>query len=516
MAQDLFGGRNLPAPFVQTVAVEASQDADIASFYQDVRYATLWTGDLANDVARRTALLSALARAADHGLPVARYDGARLALMLRDARTEGDRARAEVALTRAYLDFARDISSGATEPAKIDPGIVREISRPDPALLLSRIRSGDPETVLRDLIPSQPRYAQLMRGKLALEAQMAAGGWGATVPGGALAANDSGDRVVALRDRLMAMGYLTRSATATYDAGIRSAVQRFQLDHGLTGTGIADAGTLDALNTGPEARLRAIIVAMERVRWMGDSPLGDRHIWVNLTDFTTKVIDHGKVTFETRSVIGKDVMDQHTPEFSDRMSHMVINPSWGVPRSIIVKEYLPLLQRNPNAVSHLQVVDNRSRVVSRGSVNFAGYSSRSFPYGLRQPPSDNNALGLVKFMFPNKYNIYLHDTPAKSLFAHEVRAYSHGCIRLADPFDFAYALLSAQSDDPRGDFARHLNTGRETRVDLDSPLPVHLVYFTAWPGARGQMTYRGDIYGRDAKLFEALEEAGVVLPGLRG
>jgi murein L,D-transpeptidase YcbB/YkuD len=237
---------------------------------------------------------------------------------------------------------------------------------------------------------------------------------------------------------------------------------------------------------------------------------------VNLPDFTARIVDHGKVTFETRAVIGKDVPDQHTPEFSDVMDHMVINPSWGVPRSIIVKEYLPLLQRNPNAVSHLQVIDNRGRVVPRGAVNFAAYSARSFPFGLRQPPSDSNALGKVKFMFPNEHNIYLHDTPAKNLFSHEVRAYSHGCIRLADPFDFAHALLALQSDDPRGEFERHLNSGRETRVELEQPIPVHLVYFTAFPGAKGQMTYRRDVYGRDAGLLQALEAAGVALPGVGG
>lgn len=262
--------------------------------------------------------------------------------------------------------------------------------------------------------------------------------------------------------------------------------------------------------------MESIVVAMERMRWLGDTPLGDRHIWVNLPHFNAQVVDHGKVTFETRAVIGKNIADQQTPEFSDVMEHMVINPSWGVPRSIIVKEYLPLLQANRNAVGHLQVVDNKGRVIPRGSVNFAGYSARTFPFGMRQPPSNDNALGLVKFMFPNQYNIYLHDTPAKNLFSQEVRAYSHGCIRLADPFDFAYALLAAQTDDPQGTFEGFLKTGRESTVKLEQNLPVHLVYFTAFPGAKGQMMYRRDIYGRDAMLFDALTEAGVAISGVSG
>lgn len=508
--------QDLPSPFLQVLAGEAAEDEAIAAFYRDNGYRTLWTGEAAQDVARRSALLAALARAGDHGLPVARYDAAKLKTMLSAAKTEGDRARAEFALTKAYLSYAGDMKAGATEPKKVDPGIVREIVRPDPGLLLAQMQSRDPVALLHDLLPSSPRYAQLMRSKLELEGKLSQGGWGPVVKIKTLAPGDQGDAVVALRERLIAMGYLSRSAAATYDATIQNAVQRFQLDHGLTADGTAGETTLKELNVSPEERLKSVIVAMERMRWMQDRPLGNRHIWVNLPDFTAKIIDNGKVTFETRSVIGKNVMDQHTPEFSDQMAHMVINPSWGVPRSIIVKEYLPLLQRNPNAVSHLQVIDNRGRVVPRGAVNFAGYSARTFPFGLRQPPSDGNALGLVKFMFPNKHNIYLHDTPAKNLFSHEVRAYSHGCIRLADPFDFAYALLALQSDDPQAEFARHLRTGKETTVKLEQKVPVHLVYFTAWPGAKGQMTYRNDIYGRDAKLFQALEAAGVVLPSVRG
>ncbi|MBN2630799.1 MAG: L,D-transpeptidase family protein [Rhodobacteraceae bacterium] len=508
--------QDFPSPFVQTIAVAASDDDAIAAFYRDNDYRPLWTGAGEADAARRAALFNAVSRAGDHGLPTARYDVQALSAMLSQAVTEGDRARAEVALTRAFLSYARDVRSGATEPKLVDTGIVRDIARPDPAGLLAQLQSRNPVEVMQDLPPKGPHYAQLMRAKLALEGKIAAGGWGPTVLAGALAPGETGETVVALRDRLVAMGYLGRSATRSYDAAIQTAVTRFQLDHGLAPDGIATPATLAQLNVAPEQRLKSIVVAMERMRWMGDTPLGDRHVWVNLPDYTAKIIDHGKVTFETRAVIGKNVPDQRTPEFSDVMETIVINPSWGVPRSIIVNEYLPLLQRNPNAVSHLQVIDRRGRVVSRGAVNFAGYSARTFPFGLRQPPSDGNALGKVKFLFPNTHNIYLHDTPAKNLFSHDVRAYSHGCIRLADPIDFAETLMATQSPDPKAEFSRVLKTGRESPVKIEEKLPVHLVYFTAFPGAKGQMTYRADIYDRDAKLFQALEAAGVVLPMVRG
>jgi len=499
--------------FTQSLAASASSDEAIAEWYRTTGYDTLWTGS--DDAARRAALLSALSTARDHGLPVTRYDVPTLVRDLRAAVTEGDRGRVEVAMTRAYLAWAHDLTSGALVPKEVDAGIVREINVIDPQVLLSRIAKGDPEAVLAWLEPKSVQYLQLMKAKLGLEAQIAAGGWGETVSAASVQPGNTGPAVIALRDRLVRMGYLAPTAVASYDRSLQAAVTAFQLNHGLTPDGAAGEGTVTEINIGPEERLKSVIVAMERERWMHiDREV--KHVWVNLPDFRAKIIDGGKAIFETRVVIGKNVPDQRSPEFSDEMEHMVINPSWGVPRSIIVKEYLPLLQQNPNAVGHLQVVDGRGRVVSRGSVNFAAYNARNFPFALRQPPSDGNALGKVKFMFPNQYNIYLHDTPSKSLFDKEVRAYSHGCIRVADPFDLAHELLSWQTNNAEAEFEAALKSGRETTVKLKQSLPVHLVYFTAYPDAKGRMTYRRDIYGRDAALWDAMQAAGVELAGVQG
>lgn len=492
--------------FDRALAIAAADTPAIAEWYRDSDYAPLWTGP--DDAARRADLLDALSGAGDHGLPPARYGRDRIVADLRAARTEGDRARLEVAMTRAYLLWAEDLQSGLLEPARIDPTIVREIARPDPAALLRAIAAGDPQETLHGLLPRSATYGQLMRAALDLRGAIAGGGWGAPVPGGALEPGASGARVVALRDRLMAMGYLTRSSTRDYDRTIAAAVLAFQRDHGLSPDGVAGAATLAEINRPAGERLESVLVAMERERWMHIDRAG-RLIWVNLPDFTASIVDNGRVLLSTRAVIGREDMDRRTPEFSDEMEHMVVNPSWGVPRSIVVKEYLPMLQKNPNAVSYLQVIDGQGRVVSRGAVNFAAYSAKSFPFAMRQPPSDSNALGRVKFMFPNRYNIYLHDTPSKSLFAHERRAYSHGCIRLADPFDFAHVLLSAQSSAAEEEFASDLASRQERVLPLADRIPIHLVYFTAYPDARGHITYRGDVYGRDARLWAALAEAGV-------
>ncbi len=279
--------------------------------------------------------------------------------------------------------------------------------------------------------------------------------------------------------------------------------------------GVAGGGTLDQINTSPQDRLKSVMVAMERERWLNlPDGLGDRHILVNIVDFQARIFDHGKLTFETRSVVGHQDQDRQTPEFSDVMDHMVINPSWYVPRSIIVGEYLPQLRNNPGAVSHLEITDSRGRVVSRNQ-SFAGYTERSFPFSMRQRPGPRNALGTVKFMFPNKHNIYLHDTPAKSLFSREVRTFSHGCVRLNDPHDFAYALLARQTSDPVGFFQSRLRSGSETRVNLDEPLPTHLIYRTAFTTAKGHTQFRRDVYGRDAAIWNALSAAGVEIGGIQ-
>lgn len=507
--------QNIGSAFAKSIAEAVQGDDVMAAFYKQRDFSALWTAPQAR--ARLQALMAALDSAPAHGLPSGRYDADALRAQAQNAASEGDLGRLDVALSAAFLAYGRDVSSGALDPITVDGGILRQIVRPDALLMLAAIAaSSDPAGYLNGLIPHNAAYTKLMGEKAALEARMARNAWGGPISASKLDQGDQGGAVIALRNRLMELGYLPQTASASYDGTMMRAVQRFQREQGLNADGVAGQTTIALLNAAPEARLASVIVALERLRWMGTAPLGSRHIWVNQADFTAKIIDDGAVTFRTRVVIGKNVPDQRSPEFSDQMEYMAINPSWGVPRSILVKEYLPLLQANPNAVRHLQVIDGNGRVVPRGAVNFAGYLGRNFPFNLRQPPSASNALGLVKFMFPNENNIYLHDTPSKNLFDNEVRAYSHGCIRVADPMDMPYALLARQSDDPQATFKAALDTGNETNIDLSQKIPVHLVYFTAFPDAGGEVRYRADVYGRDAKLFDALIAAGLELPAKSG
>lgn len=501
-------------PFMQAVAQAASGDEGIAAFYRTNGYKPIWTGTGPQDIARRTALLNALQQAGDHALPVASYNIERLSAKLSRIDSERDLGLAEVEMSRVFLKYARDIQTGVLSPKNVDDDIVRDIPLRDRTKLLEEFSVAMPAAFLRDLPPQAPEYSRLMKAKVLLEKQMERGGWGPQVPSSSLKPGDDGNAVAMLRNRMIAMGYMGRSAASSYDTALQEAVRLFQEDHGLEPDGVAGRDTLTAINVQIEDRLPNIIVAMERERWM-NIPRGKRHVWVNLTDFRTRLIENDQVIFETKSVIGKNAYHRRSPEFSDLMEYMVINPNWYVPNTIAKAEYLPKILANPAAAGYLQLIDRRGQVVNRSSVNFSRYNVNNFPYNLRQPPGGRNALGYVKFMFPNPYNIYLHDTPAKNLFQANKRDFSWGCIRLNDPFDFAYALLEPQEADPVAYFQERLKSGENTRVALKQPVPVHLVYRTAYTSTKGRLNFRDDIYERDAKIFDALIQAGVALRAYR-
>ncbi len=503
-------------PFMSAIAEGAALEPELAAFYRNNGFEPVWVGEGPEFTARRAALLAALQKAGDHALPIDSYNLPALKTAMSRIDTQRDLGRVEVMLSRTFVKYAHDVSTGILTPKDVDSGIVRDVPRRDAEDLLKSLTEENPVRFLRSLPPQFPEYTRLMKARIELQKQLRTGGWGPRVPAGSLRPGDSGNAVVALRNRMIAKGYMEKSASMVYDAALQKAVQMFQYDQGLNTDGVAGPTTMTEINVQIEDRLPSILVALERERWM-NIPRGERHIWVNLVDFTASVVDHGEVTFRTRSVIGANSSDRRSPEFSDTMEYMEINPYWNVPNSIAVNEYLPGMIASGGASSrHLQLVAGGGQVVPRGAVNWGAYSPRSFPFNLRQPPSRGNALGLVKFMFPNPYAIYLHDTPSKSLFQRDRRDFSHGCIRLAEPFDFAYHLLARQVDNPKEYFHRILDTGQNTRVDLEQPIPVHLVYRTAFTSPKGRLNFRHDVYGRDGRIFDALMRAGVVLNDLRG
>jgi murein L,D-transpeptidase YcbB/YkuD len=242
---------------------------------------------------------------------------------------------------------------------------------------------------------------------------------------------------------------------------------------------------------------------MERLRWL-PRELGERHVLVNQAAFELRLIDRGDIAWRTKVIVGTP--DTQTAVFSDEMEIVEFNPYWGVPQSIIRYEMMPRLARDRRYLDRLgyEVVNERGKRVSSRSVNWWGYRG-VIPFGVRQPPGDDNALGRIKFLFPNKHDIYMHDTPTKDLFAQDVRAFSHGCVRVENPRDFAVQVLGWE----RGRIDDEIAAGENEQVRLGQKIPVHLNYFTAWPDASGKIAFYADIYSRDARLDKALNAIAV-------
>ena len=501
--------------FKQAVSEAAAHDKDISAFYKAYDYKSVWTGRSSRERARRKALIKALVDASSHGLPTARYDSAGLQAKMKAARGPKERGAVEVEISRVFLQYARDLQTGVLIPSRVNSAIVRKVPYINRTSYLANIVKSSPSEFFEELAPNSMEYDALLKEKLRLERLLGKGGWGAAVPAESLRPGQSGAPVIALRNRLRLMGFMKRDSTQTYDDNMKSAVERFQAAHGLFTDGIAGPATMPEVNKSVQVRLQSVIVAMERERWF-NRERGDRHVLVNIPDFTVNIVDNNEVTFQTRSVVGANEEDRPTVEFSDLMEYMVINPSWYVPRSIATLEFLPALQIDSSSIPHIEVINKEGLLVDSANVNFSLFNAEDFPFTMRQPPSKGNALGLVKFIFPNPYNIYLHDTPAKNLFSLDVRAFSHGCVRLADPFDFAYALLAKEVENPNEFFQEQLATGEEQHVYLKSPVPVHIIYRTAFTTTEGHTQYRRDIYGRDAQVWKALAKAGVALRAVQG
>ncbi|SEN69291.1 Murein L,D-transpeptidase YcbB/YkuD [Paracoccus alcaliphilus] len=451
---------------------------------------------------RREAVQRAVSDSGSHGIPVSRYRPDLLA-------GAGQDLAAEIAHAEALARYLSDLTGGMIRPGRVSAQIHRQVNRPAVDRLMAEfIASDDPAGFLESVAPQHPAY-EVLRRALAERPALTAPPDLPKAPEAVWRVGMRGEGVVPLRRRLAAIGFGAAGPADLYDATLAAEVMRYQQAIGLPADGIAGPRTIRALNAGLDEGSRRIIMSLERMRWLAGEDLQARHVWVNIPEFTARIFDQGQQVFQTRTVVGTTDADRQTPEFSDQMEYVVVNPRWNVPRSITVRDYLPQLKANRHAVSHIDVVDGAGRVIPRGQIDFSRYTAANFPFRMQQKPGDNNALGLVKFIFPNPWNIYLHDTPTKHLFGNRSRAYSNGCIRIGDPFDLAHVLLSQQTDDPQAMFRRALEGGRERWLALTPNVPVHLVYFTAFPDADGRVAFHDDIYGRDEALWPLIEQAGL-------
>lgn len=432
----------------------------------------------------------------------------------------------ELLLSRAMLDYGRDVNSGRVEPSKINSNIRIFPKIIGAATLLDRIeladRVGD---VFGTMPPQTPRYKR-MKVKLAEYRRAAAQGEWTKVPKGEVLKPENHDeRVPLIRKLLTQMGDykndialpMTSEGTpdlTLYGSEMVTAVKKFQYRHGIDQDGVIGPATLAEMNLPIGARIRQIELNMERRRWMQDN-LGDFYVFVNLADQYLKVVkrnEQGKEkTIHTAPlVVGKTF--HATPVFTKKMTHMVMNPYWNVPSSITRNEYLPKLKRDPGALlrQNIRILkgwgDNAPEV-DPFSVDWSQVTKRNFPYRLRQDSGRRNALGKIKFMFPNKFNVYIHDTPSKSLFRRSRRYFSHGCMRVQDPAKLAEVLLREKSKGwSAGRISKTLAAGKKQVVRL-KPFPVHVTYLTAWVNKDMTVHFRNDVYGRDKALERALQRS---------
>ena len=428
-----------------------------------------------------------------------------------DARAAATIAATDVLLTATFVAFADDLLTGRLDPRKVEPSWHIASRTFDVGAriraALDAVRGGRAVgEVLSGLRTDYGSYGGLLRALSRYRALESSGGWPSVPDGPNLRPGDSGTVVLALRARLAAEGYLSTAAGSnTLDAMLAGVLAEFQGRHGLTIDSVVGPGTRAALNVPASFRVWQIEANLERVRWLPPDA-GQRFLVVNVPAFILYAFDGTTRAFTMRVVVGDELVSRRTPIFADTLEYIEFGPYWNVPRSIAVNEILPRARQDRGYLARngYQVLrgwgDNAPVVDPRRLSNAALFSSR---YRVRQLPGPNNALGRVKFMFPNDYAVYLHDTPARERFEDTHRAHSHGCVRVEDPEKLATFLLRDAPEWPPDRIAATLAAGRRRRVNLRNGAAVYLIYLTAF-ARDGQVLFRDDIYDRDARLLAAM------------
>jgi L,D-transpeptidase YcbB len=463
--------------------VSKKDRAQIDAFYSGRNYAPLWITDgKAND--RTTAATAYLGHVDADALFPSDYPVPNFAALSDPA----DLAAAELKMTMTVITYAHHASIGRVHWSRITADAEYDQPAPEPADVLAKIAGTS------DVAAALDSYEPQTAGYLALKAKLAdirAGKVENDKPqigtGPVLKVGMQDDRVPVLRERLGVLG----DGGTTYDKTVADAVKKFQQDHDIAATGTLTAPTIQALNGVKPDQVADIIMAnMERWRWMPHQ-LPDTYVLVNLPDFSLHVMHDGKQVWVTRIVIGKPEMP--TPIMTADMKYITINPTWNVPPSIVNREYLPALQQDPTVMDRMGLKVDRN---PDGSVH------------IWQPPGEKNALGRIRFNFPNKFLVYQHDTPDKYLFANDKRAFSHGCMRVQDPQRYAEVLLSLVRPGDGYTLDRIKNmiaSNNQTDIPLPTFIPVNLTYQTAFVDDDGKLQFRDDVYGRDKALLAIMK-----------
>jgi murein L,D-transpeptidase YcbB/YkuD len=418
----------------------------------------------------------------------------------------------DLLLTDAFLRLGYHMLFGKVDPERLDPNwnLARDLGNLDPVLVIQdAIDSSAPYQFIASLKPQTRYYTTLKETLVHYRRVASSGGW-PTIPEGATLRQGMTDaRIPLLRQRLAVTGDLPEvaaSSSALFDEPLAEAVSRFQRRHHVAADGVVGTGTLTALNVPVETRIDQIRVNLERGRWVLHD-LEDTFLIVNIAGFFVAYVKDRAVVWQSRVQVGKPY--RKTPVFKAEMTYLVLNPTWTVPPTILAQDMLPAVKRNPAYLrdKNIHVIDSNGKAVHQSTLDWSQYTARNFPYTLRQEPGANNALGVVKFIFPNKHLVFLHDTPSKSLFEKETRTFSSGCIRVENPLALAELLLDDSATWNQARIAEVINSQETKTLYLRQPLPVLLLYWTAMVETDDQVHFIPDVYGRDAAILEGLNAA---------
>jgi L,D-transpeptidase YcbB len=497
----------------------------VARYYESQQFRPQW-----RDPARLSQLVDAILELVNDGLDPSDYhfealDAYRAELRAAKRLPDGEQAALEVLATDAMMLGLYHLYLGKVDPEKLSSqwnfaskpiDVERGFEAITQALVSGQIR----QTFER----SRPQHVWYQRGRERLKEYRglaAVGGWPTIPDGPTIKPGMSDPRVPVLRSRLQftrdlpaeivtapAVPMPTDAAMAptvdTYDAELEAAVKRFQDRHGLAADGAVGPATRAAMNVPVEQRIDQIRINLERARWVLHEVKGE-FVLVDVAGFDVSYFRDDEPIWTSKVIVGRPYRE--TPIFRSLITYVVLNPTWTIPPGILVKDKLPILKRDPGYLTrnNIRVIDSKGREVNPYSVNWSQYGAgRLPPYQLRQDPGEDNALGLVKIMFPNPYLVYLHDTPSKSLFEQDQRTFSSGCIRVQKAFELAELVLNDPSRWNQETLAAAVATKKMQTVNLSKPVPVLLLYWTAQPLPSGQVMFRNDVYGRDPPTLAAL------------
>jgi murein L,D-transpeptidase YcbB/YkuD len=485
----------------------------LPAVYANRDFQPMWT-----ESDRVEQLISMLETAPEDGLRIADYHVDRLRSLASRAQNPGtalDRADLDILATEALIRFGYHQLFGKVDPQALDSNVnfTRQFigDRPPVEAIPRIIASRTPlQEQLEQAIHRSPFYLTLRRHLADYHAIAAAGGWPSVPEGPTLHPGDDDPRVVALRQRLIVTGDLPEGGDTTssvFNDDLKVAVMRFQERHALDADGVVGKNSYSELNVPVETRIDQIRLSLERLRWVRGER-AERFIAVNIAGFRVFFVKGEDVAWVTRAMVGKTY--RQTPVFRGTLSYMEINPTWTVPPGILRNDVLPAIRKDVAylANKNMSVIDRDGRKVDPATVD---WQSRSLPYSFRQEPGANNALGEVKFIFPNKHFVFLHDTPNRALFSRPDRAFSSGCIRVEHPFTLAELIMNDREKWDQATLEAVRDT-RETRRINTPNLPVLILYLTASVEQDGRVRFLKDVYDRDAELLETLDGEVVITP----